>query len=492
MAEVTTTTDEASYRALPSAAKTLYAADIYALQYRLRRCLEAVTPLVPPLSSCTDVFSSSPPATSVAGSDAIVARHVRRLGELLREATQLNARVFASHGYTNPAAEAAEEALPSTTPHHNDEDATEEVPLRAYYDQQLQARFSQMQHDMVTAERLLRACLASAPGLRGLPMNCVGTSPCLLTLNAAMGPPQVCYVYTDALTPTAAQLPEPTLHHIASAANSAEAAGTRPTAPPPALPPVKEASITGAQGTEVKAEALATTAEDQLMEDIQQAIHQMKDGALQMSAMMAQERAQMKSATELLSGGVAKTRANMKDLDRVSYVAASSQVPHILSFIPGMPILWRTVLQPLWAMLKQVLLMASILAITGCVLVLISVVPKPVRFRAQHKPTLATHSSQPGWTAVTPRRHPQCSSPAAANDSFHTSPSPIAIASTTEAEPHAPLQLDQEVADEGGSNLVKEAQIPSELQKSYHGEEEGAVGDEAAAPAAFYNADGDL
>ncbi|KPA73896.1 hypothetical protein ABB37_09509 [Leptomonas pyrrhocoris] len=380
-------------KSLSSAAKTLYAADIYALQYRLHRCIGDITPLL----SCATSISDAPSAKGT-GSRTALERQARRLGEVLREAKQLSACFLDG--------EQCEAELASNTVLNASEDGAVDEPLRAYYDQQLQERYTQMQQDIVAADGLLRTWLDSTPGLRGLPVNCVGTAPRQLKIVEADGSAQVCYVYTDTLTPATEQLPAPATYYVGRDPDAF--LKTQPSSEPTAPPSVNERPSTENRTTDQKHDAPAvasvrpppTTAEDRIMEDIQQAIHQMKDGALQMSAMMEQERSQMKSAADLLSGGVAKTQAGVRELDRVSFVVASTRVPWVLSCVPGMPLVWRTVLQPLWALVKQVLLMAAILAMTGCVLVLISAVPKPVLFRGQRTANPTTPSPHAPPTAI--------------------------------------------------------------------------------------------
>ncbi|KAL7697391.1 hypothetical protein NQL31_003857 [Lotmaria passim] len=385
-----TVAEEASKEALSSAAKSRYAADIYALQHRLRRCLQTAAPLLSPIASD---MPTSTTATKSAARPAVVARHVRRLAELLREATQLNALLLEE--------DSGDGGSLATLKHCDTHATAVDAPLQAFYDQQLQVCFCQMRQDMKTAEQLLRGWIAATPELRGLPINCVATTPRQLCLVERDGSVQACDVYSDVLTPAAARLPAPVTHCIESATRASAREGSSTSkavltasAEDQATASKKHTTQT-TKSTDGPAAAAPppTSAEDRIMADIQQAIHQMKDGALQMSAMMAQEKPQMQLATELLSNGVAKTQTNMRELDRVSYVAASTRVPWVLTFIPGMPLLWRTVLQPMWAMVKQVLLMAAILAMTGCVLVLISVVPKPVLFRGQRRMASAVTST---------------------------------------------------------------------------------------------------
>ncbi|KAG5496893.1 hypothetical protein GH5_01400 [Leishmania sp. Ghana 2012 LV757] len=406
------------------------AADIYALHHRLDRCLKQVEKL-----------------TSSSAGDAAVSRYecdragtscIRRLGQLLREARRLAQRVEEAAGDKASDAQATVEPV----------DDGVDTPLRAYYRQQLQARFAHLQQDADAAQRLLMQYLSNNPTLAHLPVSCVGTAPrileCGLTGATAASFGSTSRIYADSVPPHAAHIPPAAVYSIEGASSAAAGTQNSSVARGSVAETKKEAdskeretsaaaSLSGhAMGTSAAA-GPAITAEDRIMEDIQQAIHQMKDGALQMSALMEQEKSRMKSATELLSGGVAKGQANMHDLDRVSYVAEAAHVPWLLLCMPGMPILWRTVLQPMWAFVKQVLMMSFIIAVTGCVLLLISFLPKPTVYRVQRS---RTHDSR-----VSPLQSTAASAPAPV--AAPASPPPVVNASPSasyEAETHVSIE----------------------------------------------------
>ncbi|CAG9579214.1 conserved hypothetical protein [Leishmania major strain Friedlin] len=373
------------------------AADIYALHHRLGRCVKQVERLTSSSAGGSSLSHHKGGRSS--------ASCVRRLGELLREARRLEKRVTeASLTKTGSAQETAELA-----------DDVVASPLQAYYRQELQARLTHLQHDADTAQRLLAQYLSQTPTLVHLPVSCVGTVPrtleCGLTAVATTSFGRKCHVYVDVVPPHAACIPPAAVHFIEGASPAAAdvqdsslvRGSVSQTKEEPGVRERKNSAAASFAGHPLgtsSAVGAAITAEDRIMEDIQQAIHQMKDGALQMSALMEQEKAKMKSAADLLSDGVAKGQTHMHELDRVSYVAEAAHVPWMLRFVPGMPILWRTVLQPMWAFLKQVLVMASIIAVTGCVLLLISVVPKPTVYRGQRRRTHDNCASPPQSTAA--------------------------------------------------------------------------------------------
>ncbi|KAK7195127.1 hypothetical protein NESM_000436400 [Novymonas esmeraldas] len=370
----------ASSPALSDWAATSCAADVYALHYRLRRCIAEVEQQ---LTSAQRAESTTTPGQNGRAS----ASGVRRLAVLLREAEALERRVRRADRHHADMGTPSD-AVPA------DEDTG--APLRAYYRQQLQTQYVQLRCDTAAARRLLSSYLSRNPALTHLPISCVGTAPRVFTDAASA---QTCHVFTDVLPPHAAHIPAPAQYSItsdASAAATAVRASTR-AAEPATTHPSAHGSI-ALPASAAAAVAAPPTAEERIMEDIQHAIHQMKDGALQMSALMEQEKSQMKSAADLLSGGVAKGQSNMKELDRVDNVGAAMHIPWVLARVPGMSLLWRTVLQPMWAVLKQALLMAAIVAVTGCVLLLISVVPKPIVFRGRQ--THERHGSPPTTNAA--------------------------------------------------------------------------------------------
>ncbi|XQJ29285.1 hypothetical protein NXY56_005325 [Leishmania guyanensis] len=384
---------------LSESAENHCAADIYALHHRLSRCVKQVEML---MSSSAGSCAPSHYQGNRASTSCI-----RRLGELLREARRLEQRVAeAAFNMTGNAQETSETV-----------DDSMDAPLRAYYRQQLQARFTHLQHDASAAQRLLTQYLSQAPTLAHFPVSCVGTAPRTLerglTAVTDASFDSAGRIYSDVVPPQAAYIPPAAVHFIEGASPAATGAqdvspGLGSVAQPKENPDDKERGPSAAAsfavhplGTPAAAGA-ATTPEDCIMKDIQQAIHQMKDGALQMSALMEQEKSQMKSAADLLSVGVAKGQANMHELDRVSYVAEGTRVPWMLKCVPGMAILWRTVLQPMWAFLKQTLMMTSIIAVTGGVLLLISVVPRPTVYRVQQNHIHDSRASTLQSTATPP------------------------------------------------------------------------------------------
>ncbi|KAG5471285.1 hypothetical protein LSCM1_01359 [Leishmania martiniquensis] len=406
------------------------AADIYALQHRLERSLKEVELLT---SS-----SAGGAAASRYGCGRADTRCVRRLGQLLREAGRLTQRVEEAVGGKNS------NAQETVVPLYDDVDA----PLHMYYRQQLQARFTRLQQDAEAARRLLTQYLSQSPTLAHLPLSCVGTSPQVLegglTGATAASFGGTTHIYADNVPPHVAYIPPAAVYSMACAS--------------PAVPDAHRAAAARGMDTQTKEEAgskerrataatastghpmgtsaaagSATTAEDRIMADIQHAMQQMKNGALQMRALMEQEKSQMRSAADLLSDGVAKGQTNMHELDRVSYVAEVAHVPWWLRCVPGMPLLWRTVLQPMWAFIKQALAMAFILAVTGCVLLLISLLPKPTVYRVH--PSL-THDSR-----ASPLQSTAASAPVPA--AAPTSPPSVANSSppsSYEADTHATMR----------------------------------------------------
>lgn len=399
-----------------------FAADIYALHHRLHRCLVQA--------------QAAAAAPHESGRHATVS--IRRLGDLLRSARLLEERIAQeAHSLKTAAQPAAEEAATEA------EGSSTDAPLRAFYRLQLQARLAQLHQDASAAQRLLSAYLRETPGLAHLPVSCIGTAPRALEGGAAAASAavrQTYCVYTEVVAAHAARISPPVAHAVAGADGDERArearsssASRRPVgkqeqrAPAKVPAPLSEPRTASAASAPA---APAPTAEDRIMADIQQAIHQMKDGALQMGALMAQEKSQMQSAAELLSGGVAKSQANMKELNRVAEVAAQTRVPWVLARVPGMPILWRTVLQPMWAFLKQMLLMAAVLAVTGVVLLVISALPKPTVYRGLPR----IHA------AVEPHVTPPPAPPPVAAAAPATTASPAPAATATSAAPAAPVK----------------------------------------------------
>ncbi|GET91051.1 hypothetical protein, conserved [Leishmania tarentolae] len=368
------------------------AADIYDLHHRLGQCVKQAEQLM----SCS---AGGPPLSHHKGSRASTCC-IRRLGELLREARRLETRV-AESSFTKTGKVQETAGSP---------DGNVASPLRAYYRQELQARLTQLQQNADAAQQLLSKYLSQVPSLAHLPVSCVGTAPRTLerrsTADASTAFRSKCHIYVDVMTPHAACIPKASVYSIEGA--STTAADVQSLSPVGgSVAPTKEdtgvkergagaaASFPGHPLGTSAAVSATTTAEDRIMEDIQHAIHHMKDGALQMSALMEQEKLKMKSAAELLSDGVVKSQVNMQELDRVSYVASAAHIPWMLRCVPGMPILWRMVLQPIWAFLKQVLLMASIIAVTGCLLFLISVMSKPTVYHGERRRTQGSRTFPP-------------------------------------------------------------------------------------------------
>ncbi|KAG5497531.1 hypothetical protein JKF63_03795 [Porcisia hertigi] len=392
----------ASPQRLSKNAEKHCAADICALDHRLGRCVRQVEMLMASSTGDSAPFRYHGRRSTTSC--------IRRLGELLREAKELEQRVAAESSDNTGNTQETTESVDDDT----------DTPLGAYYRQQLQACFTHIQQDANAAQKLLAQFLSKSPTLAHLPVSCVGTAPQTLehgfTASAAASFDNSSRIYADVVPPRAACIPPAAVHSVEGPSSSwTEAQDPSPiregAAQTKATPAAKgrmttavvtSASFSAHPNRTPSAAGATISAEDCIMEDIQQAIHQMKDGALQMSALMAQEKSQMKSANDLLSGGVAKSQANMRQLDRVSYVGEAQRAPWILKHVPGMPILWRTVLQPMWAFLKQVLLMVSIIAVTGCMVLLIGVVPKPVVYRGQRSDTPNSRTPPQIASALTP------------------------------------------------------------------------------------------
>jgi len=334
-----------------------FSAETCALQFRLARSLQEVRQREEEGDQC----------------DREHLRALRRLGQVTEQARRLLEAMQCQERLPDAALRTTHRPLVS-----------EEAGIdQSFYETQLTQRFHSLQGNYVAARQALQTALDCREETRNFPVSCVGAQPRLVVTQprgyASNPPASPCLLFEETHTCSDAAgrtLPLPSIE-VLEATNSARPAATIDDAP-------HDAAATRATPRDTAASPpLLSTAEEQVMGDIQSAIQQMKQGALQMGAMMEQERTRLQSAEELLAGGVQRGHENLQQLSKVSYVREGTQPPWWLASIPGCGLLWRSLLQPLWGFVKQVLMFALVLASTGVLLLLISVFPKPHTYRAR-------------------------------------------------------------------------------------------------------------
>lgn len=362
---------------LTAAVKKQHATDINNLQFRINRCLAAAQ------EEIAAEANGSPPS--------FVA--LRRLGLLVQKAHALNERIQSTASLVESESTEAAHDIPSPTITH------------LLYDAVLEKRYAQLESDTTAASAILENYLRHQDTLSDFPVSCVGVSPegVLETVQSASESPGTSWwIFQDVLSSTVGRIPPTAYFTVSSLEQEAEeekrrdvvaSAGQKSTTSNLDGYRSAQDSICNAlpQSLPTSSPAATTpeTAEETVINDIKEAIHQMKEGALQMSAMMSQERPQLESAEALLSSGVSKGRKNLQELDKVSYLSgggsanvSGGSIYRLFSAVPGMGLVWNSVLLPIWVFLKQVLFMMLILVTTGVMLVVIATFSKPVKFLA--------------------------------------------------------------------------------------------------------------
>lgn len=398
-----------------------YRGPIYQTQYRLSRALQ----------EAQSSFEVTTTATSVSPTERM---RIRRLGSLLTSANELIAEVEKAHAAVGPSPllQLSTSSLrmaaspPLQTPPQpsllEDEVAVESSPYGrapsencAYYQEHIELAFDNLCETTRAAQVFLKTQVLARCAPPGLPEWCVGAVPevCPPVRGGIPSAGQPLYLFREGAratalgTPTQSALPpaETTVVHASTSATASGSSGAvhkASSASEQALPLKGKASAIAkasssaaapsnavtADGEDAAPIAVPTSAEEAVMNDIKEAIAHMKQGALKMSAMMQEEQASLKESEELLSGGINQSQQNMLQLNKAADAlggkgSRAAQPPRLIAALPGGPLVWRTVLLPLWEVVKQALLLACIVAVTAVVCMVIFMTRKPQVYRAR-------------------------------------------------------------------------------------------------------------
>ncbi|AAZ11000.1 uncharacterized protein TEOVI_000325900 [Trypanosoma equiperdum] len=118
-------------------------------------------------------------------------------------------------------------------------------------------------------------------------------------------------------------------------------------------------------------------AQKQVINEINDAIREIKEGALRVSDIMNQEKGRLEENAALLQRGVDGTTSQCKKMDRVGSAFGGGPVlPHFLRALPGVEVFWDSILAPLWRIIAQAVFICAIVAVTGGTVMLMLVTPK--------------------------------------------------------------------------------------------------------------------
>lgn len=319
-----------------------YQNDVCQLQYRLSRASHEVQGL---LTTAPVSFSS------------IEWVRVRRLGNLLTSAIALAAKLECARRDGSVEGDGEGIAARCLLPN-----AAESTVMRGLQER-VEEVYHTLQETVLEAQRVLEQAISavSSSALR-VPLTCVGAIPrTCVPLDSHPGSAYAVplLVFTEgprgsgagqmpiSYTTVAKDFVSPSLHERATRAPSQKA----------------PSSSTGQQDRNTLA-SVVPDAEAAAVLDVKEAIRQMKEGALQMSELMSQERDTLAQSEQLLSDGVSRSRQQIKELDRLPYLSSASYAPQLLQRIPGGHLLWQTVVLPLWETMKQALFISAVLVVT--------------------------------------------------------------------------------------------------------------------------------
>lgn len=278
---------------------------------------------------------------------------VRRLAQVLRSANALLAQVEADTAATADAGRQKE------SPCGADVSANSAETL--FFDQGLRAAHKELVQLAEHGADVLRQCVRGGGGRGGpIPLTSVGHAAALVGDGSGL----VILTFDEGRTGR----PESVRFNEVQGEQHRVSRETVSTAsPPPSTTPNMSAG---------------ESAEETVLREIKSAITHMKEGALHVSELMAKERKQIEENERLLSEGIQQSRDNNRELGKVDLVR-SARRPWWVVYVPGGAMAWDHFLAPLWVMLKQVLLMLSVIGVSLCVLIFMSLFSKPRKYIAR-------------------------------------------------------------------------------------------------------------
>jgi hypothetical protein len=159
------------------------------------------------------------------------------------------------------------------------------------------------------------------------------------------------------------------------------------------LPPLIHIALTVPSQTDVSAApnqsqpapsltAQATTnKKDAIVEEVRRSIDALKSNAGRLHSQMSADDATLQSNEAMMDKALNKTTKQSSDLARVNNDdgrSSLSNVPggRLLSKIPGVALLWGSILLPLWAVIRQAVMLLLVIAVTGATISMMLMVPR--------------------------------------------------------------------------------------------------------------------
>nr|CCC94604.1 unnamed protein product [Trypanosoma congolense IL3000] len=118
-------------------------------------------------------------------------------------------------------------------------------------------------------------------------------------------------------------------------------------------------------------------AQKQMIDEIKNAIREIKEGALSVSDIVNREKEHLEANAALLQRGVSRTTAQCRNMDRIGPASGGGlPLPRLLGRVPGAELFWSSFLLPLWSFIKQTLFILTIVGVTGGMMLMMLVTPK--------------------------------------------------------------------------------------------------------------------
>jgi hypothetical protein len=124
-----------------------------------------------------------------------------------------------------------------------------------------------------------------------------------------------------------------------------------------------------------------TNKKDAIVEEVRRSIDALKSNAGRLHSQMSADDATLQSNEAMMDKALHKTTKQSSDLARVNNDdgrSSLSNVPggRVLRKIPGVALLWGSILLPLWAIIRQAVMLLLVIAVTGATISMMLMVPR--------------------------------------------------------------------------------------------------------------------
>lgn len=141
----------------------------------------------------------------------------------------------------------------------------------------------------------------------------------------------------------------------------------------------KQTNVSGPSPPAAASEVPRESAHDRLVADIARSVGDIKHAAGDFSRRLGEEDGVLDRNQALLQRTVDRTKGQSKALEAVMGVgggAAGDHAPWFVRRVPGLSLVWASVVLPLWAVVRHALLVVAVLAATVATLSMMLMVPR--------------------------------------------------------------------------------------------------------------------